>query len=66
MVRKHVFEKGISLPVVLDKYGKTFEKFSGTTLPLLVVINKSGKITYHNTGYKAGDEKKLKEHLKTL
>ena len=47
LVKKHVLEKGISLPVVLDKYGKTFEKFGGKTLPLSVVINKEGKITYH-------------------
>lgn len=65
-VENHISKMGITLQVVLDKYGKTFEKFSGTTLPLLVVIDKNGKITYHNTGYKAGDEIKLKEHLKTL
>ena len=66
LVKKHVLEKGISLPVVLDKYGKTFEKFGGKTLPLSVVINKEGKITYHHTGYKIGDEKKLKKHLQSL
>ena len=65
-VKEHVRKKNISLQVVLDKYGKTFEKFGGKTLPLLVVINKKGKITYHHTGYKKGDEIKLKEHLNTL
>ena len=66
LVRKHVDEKGITLQVILDKYGKVFESFSGVTLPLLVVIDKKGKITYHHTGYVKGDEKKLKKHLKTL
>ena len=66
LVKKHIIEKGISLPVVLDKYGKTFEKFGGTTLPLSVVINKKGDITYYQTGYKIGDEKKLKKHLQSL
>ena len=66
LVKKHVDEKGITLQVILDKYGKVFESFSGVTLPLLVVIDKKGKITYHNTGYVKGDEKKLKKHLKTL
>ena len=65
-VKDHVSEKDITLQVVLDKYGKTFEKFGGETLPLLVVIDKEGKITYHHTGYKDGDEMKLKDHLKTL
>ena len=66
LVKKHVDEKGITLQVILDKYGKVFESFSGVTLPLLVVIDKKGKITYHNTGYVKGDENKLKKHLKTL
>jgi len=66
LVKKHVDEKGITLQVILDKYGKVFESFSGVTLPLLVVIDKKGKITYHHTGYVKGDENKLKKHLKTL
>ena len=66
LVKKHVDEKGITLQVILDKYGKVFESFSGVTLPLLVVIDKKGQITYHHTGYVKGDEKKLLKHLKTL
>ena len=65
-VKEHVLNKGISLPVVLDKYGKTFEKFGGKTLPLLVVVNKDGLVSYHHTGYKSGDEILLKEHLESL
>ena len=65
-VKEHVSDKGITLQVVLDKYGKTFEKFGGETLPLLIVIDKKGKITYHHTGFRDGDEIKLKEHLLTL
>ena len=65
-VKEHVLNKGISLPVVLDKYGKTFEKFGGKTLPLLVVVNKDGLVSYHHTGYKSGDELLLKEHLESL
>ena len=66
LVKKHVAEKGITLQVILDKYGKVFESFSGVTLPLLVVIDKKGKITYYHTSYVKGDENKLKKHLKTL
>ena len=66
LVKKHVDEKGITLQVILDKYGKVFESFSGVTLPLLVVIDKKGQITYHHTGYVKGDEKKLLKHLNTL
>lgn len=65
-VKKHVEEKGITLQVVLDKYGVVRKSFGGMDVPLLVVINKKGKITYYHTGYEKGDEEKLKEHLKTL
>ena len=67
-VKKHVDKKEITLQVVLDKYGKVFEKFGGVILPLLVVIDKNGKVTYHTgqKGYEEGDELKLKKHLKTL
>jgi len=67
-VKKHVDKKEITLQVVLDKYGMVFEKFGGVVLPLLVVIDKNGKVTYHTgqKGYEEGDELKLKKHLKTL
>ena len=66
----------IELPVLVDKYGRTAEKFkvignesnktSGKTLPTLFVINKSGRIIYEHSGYKKGDEIKLKKILETL
>ena len=66
LVKKYVEEKNISLQVVLDKYGKVFESFGGETLPLLVVIDKQGNITYLHTGYQDGDQNKLKKHLASL
>ena len=65
-VAKHVKNKKYTLQVILDRYGKVFEAFGGTALPLTVVINKKGVITYHHTGYEPGDELKLEKHLKTL
>jgi len=66
----------IELPVLVDKYGRTAEKFevigndsnkkSGKTLPTLFVINKSGRIIYEHSGYEKGDEKTLKKVLETL
>lgn len=66
IVNKHVAEKDINLQVVLDKYGKVFKSYGGETLPLLVVIDKKGLISYYHNGYVKGDEKKLRKHLKTL
>ena len=66
IVKKHVAEKDITIQVVLDKYGKVFKSFGGESLPLLVVINKNGNITYYHNGYVKGDEKKLRKHLNSL
>ena len=65
-VAKHVKNKKYTLQVILDRYGKVFEAFGGTALPLTVVINKKGVITYHQSGHEPGDELKLEKHLKTL
>ena len=65
-VKEYISDKNITLQVIWDKYGKAFEKFDGSSLPLLVVINTNGKITYYKKGYRDGDENKLKEHLRTL
>ena len=65
-VAKYVQDKGYTIQVILDRYGKIFEAFGGTAMPLTVVVNKKGIITYHHTGYEIGDELKLEKHLKTL
>lgn len=65
-VIKHIETKGYTLPVILDKYGKAFESMMGSTLPLTIVINKKGIITYYQTSYKKGDEIKLEQHLDLL
>jgi len=66
----------IELPVLVDKYGRTAEKFevigndtnktAGKTLPTLFVINKSGRIIYEHSGYEKGDELELKKMLETF
>ena len=65
-VAKYVQDKGYTIQVILDRYGKIFEAYGGTAMPLTVVVNKKGIITYHHTGYETGDELKLEKHLKTL
>tara|TARA_B100000212_G_C27376887_1_gene535138 strand:- start:1624 stop:2115 length:492 start_codon:yes stop_codon:yes gene_type:complete len=66
LVKEYIEKKGFSIQVILDKYGRVFKAFGGDKLPLLVVIDKKGIITYHHTGYVDGDEKKLFKHLQTL
>ena len=63
---KALLEKlGVTLPVLMDKYGNAAQKYDALILPRLVVID-SSRIVYAHTGYEDGDEKKLIEILNGL
>jgi len=62
-VQNLITKLGISLPVLMDKYGKIAEKYEVKSLPRLVVIDPEGKLYYIHDGYKKGDETKLKDIL---
>jgi len=57
---------GVTLQVLMDRYGKVAEKYEVKSLPRLVVIDAKGKVHYIHDGYAPGDEKKLKEVLDKL
>ena len=57
---------GVTLQVLMDKYGKVAEKYGVKSLPRLVVIDSKSKVHYIHDGYAPGDENKLKEVLDKL
>jgi thiol-disulfide isomerase/thioredoxin len=57
---------GVTLQVLMDKYGKVAEKYGVKSLPRLVVMDAKGKVHYIHDGYEPGDENKLKEVLDKL
>jgi thiol-disulfide isomerase/thioredoxin len=57
---------GVTLQVLMDKYGKVAEKYEVKSLPRLVVIDAKSTVHYIHDGYAPGDEKKLKEVLDKL
>ena len=57
---------GVTLQVLMDKYGKVAEKYEVKSLPRLVVIDQKGKVNYIHDGYAPGDEDKLQEILNKL
>ena len=57
---------GVTLQVLMDKYGKVAAKYGVTSLPRLVVIDQKSKVHYIHDGYAPGDERKLKEVLDKL
>jgi len=57
---------GVTLQVLMDKYGKVAEKYGVKSLPRLVVIDAKSTVHYIHDGYAPGDENKLKEVLDKL
>ena len=57
---------GVTLQVLMDKYGKVAEKYGVTSLPRLVVIDAKSIVHYIHDGYAPGDENKLKDVLDKL
>ena len=57
---------GVTLQVLMDKYGKVAEKYGVKSLPRLVVIDAKSTVHYIHDGYAPGDEIKLKEVLDKL
>ena len=66
LVKMMVDKLGVSLQVLMDKYGKVAEKYGVKSLPRLVVIDQKSKVHYIHDGYEPGDENKLKEVLDKL
>ena len=58
-VKKMLLSLNVDLPVLMDKYAVTAEKYDALILPTTVVINPEGLIIYKHTGYEKGDEKEL-------
>ena len=65
-VKMMVDKLGVSLQVLMDRYGKVAEKYEVKSLPRLVVIDQKGIVHYIHDGYAPGDENKLKGALDKL
>ena len=57
---------GVTLQVLMDKYGKVAEKYGVKSLPRLVVIDAKSTVHYIHDGYAPGDENRLKDVLDKL
>jgi len=62
-VREFIDMLGVSIPVLMDKYGRTALAYDALMLPTSVMINSEGEIIYNHVGFAKGDEKKISEIL---
>lgn len=65
MSKVEPFVKGNKLPFItlFDNNKDVARKFSVQSVPYTFILDKEGKIVYNHSGYKKGDEIKLKEKL---
>jgi thiol-disulfide isomerase/thioredoxin len=55
-VRTYIEQSGVRIPVLIDRYMRTAEKYGATALPRLAVINKDGMIIKLERGFSNGSE----------
>ena len=66
IVRPYIEENNINLPVLLDVYKVTAEKYGVTKLPSLFLMNRNGKLRFKFVGFEEENITKLKAKLKTI
>lgn len=59
-VKPYTVSKGIPGIVLLDTNSEVARKYYATTMPTTIILDKSGNIIYNHTGYKKGDELKVR------
>jgi len=58
--------RGYTFNILWDKGGVLKKQAAVAELPTSFILDKNGKIVYRHTGYKAGDEKELKNKILEL
>jgi len=65
-VKSYVVSHKIKFPIVKDPEKELFQLFNGQSIPLLFLLDKTGKIINTHIGYVPGDEKKLEKEITDL
>ena len=55
-----------TIPLLMDPYGIALEIFNSDVVPLTIVINKGGKISYYKKGYSDSELLNLITHIRSL
>ena len=65
-IRPFMRRHRLQLPVLLDKSGRVVKQFQLISVPSTLIISAAGDVVYRHSGYKPGDEKKLRQKLDEL
>jgi len=61
-----VNKKVYTIPVVIDQYGIALKMFNSKILPLTIIINKGGKISYFKEGHSEAELLNLITHIRSI
>jgi len=56
----------MTYPILFDRYGVVADKYGAASLPTTVVIAPDGLVAYYHSGFKPGDEAKVKAVLQKI
>lgn len=65
-VKAFVSSHNVNFPILLDPNQEIFQQFNGQSIPLAVLYNQKGEVTYTHVGYLPGDEVELEEEIKKV
>jgi len=65
-VKSFVSSHNLSFPIVTDPNQEIFQQFNGQSIPLSILFNTDGKVSYSHVGYLPGDEIKMEEEVKKI
>ena len=64
-LQSFIVEKVYTIPVIMDRYGTVLEMFKTDVIPLTLVIDSGGEISYYQKGYSDSEIMNLIVHLRS-
>jgi peroxiredoxin len=64
-LQSFIVDKVYTIPVIMDKYGTVIKKLKSDTVPLTLVIDSGGEISYYQKGYSDSEIMNLIVHLRS-
>ena len=65
-LKSFVTNQVYTIPVIMDRYGTALKMFRSDFVPITVVINRGGKVSYYKQGYEDDEILNLIVHLRSI
>ena len=64
-LQSFIVDKVYTIPVIMDRYGTVIKKLKSDAVPLTLVIDSGGEISYYQKGYSDSEIMNLIVHLRS-